>query len=45
LAEMILGGDVMDGDVIKVSAGVDGLIVGNRVATSSRIAPPNLPLH
>ncbi|ARU02551.1 ATP-dependent chaperone ClpB [Yoonia vestfoldensis] len=45
LAEMILGGDVMDGDVIKVTAGADGLIVGDRVATSSRIAPPNLPLH
>jgi ATP-dependent Clp protease ATP-binding subunit ClpB len=45
LAEMILGGDVMDGDVIKVTAGADGLIVGDRVATSSRVAPPNLPLH
>jgi ATP-dependent Clp protease ATP-binding subunit ClpB len=45
LAEMILGGDVMDGDVIKATAGADGLIVGDRVATSSRIAPPNLPLH
>ncbi|MDA1155626.1 MAG: AAA family ATPase, partial [Proteobacteria bacterium] len=45
LAEMILGGDVMEGAVIKVTAGVDGLIVGDRVATSSRNAPPNLPLH
>jgi ATP-dependent Clp protease ATP-binding subunit ClpB len=45
LAEMILGGDVLEGAVIKVTAGVDGLIVGDRVATSSRIAPPNLPLH
>ncbi|WP_322891259.1 MULTISPECIES: ATP-dependent chaperone ClpB [unclassified Yoonia] len=45
LAEMILGGDVMDGAVVKVTAGADGLIVGDRVATSSRIAPPNLPLH
>ena len=45
LAEMILGGDVLEGAVIKVTAGVEGLIVGDRVATSSRIAPPNLPLH
>ena len=45
LAEIILGGDVLEGAVIKVTAGVDGLIVGDRVATSSRIAPPNLPLH
>jgi ATP-dependent Clp protease ATP-binding subunit ClpB len=45
LAEMILGGDVLEGAVIKVTAGVDGLIVGDRVATSSRIAPPNLPFH
>ncbi len=45
LAEMILGGDVMDGAVVKVTAGADGLIVGDRVATSSRVAPPNLPLH
>ena len=45
LAEMILGGDVLEGAVIKVTAGVEGLNVGDRVATSSRIAPPNLPLH
>ncbi|MFN3664071.1 ATP-dependent chaperone ClpB [Yoonia sp.] len=45
LAEMILGGDVADGDVVKVTAGADGLIVGDRVATSSRIVAPNLPLH
>jgi ATP-dependent Clp protease ATP-binding subunit ClpB len=45
LAEMILGGDVMEGAMIKVTAGADGLIVGDRVVTSSRIAPPNLPLH
>ncbi len=45
LAEMILGGDVLEGAMIKVTAGVDGLIVGDRVATSSRIAPPNLPFH
>ena len=45
LAEMILSGDVTEGAVVKVTTGADGLIVGDRVATSSRVAPPNLPLH
>jgi ATP-dependent Clp protease ATP-binding subunit ClpB len=45
LAEMILAGDAADGDVVKVTTGPAGLIVGDRIATSSRIAPPNLPLH
>ena len=30
LAEMILGGEVMDGQTIKVSAGPDGLVIGDR---------------
>ncbi|MBQ2261828.1 MAG: ATP-dependent chaperone ClpB [Loktanella sp.] len=45
LAEMILGGDVTEGAAVKVTAGPEGLVVGDRVATSSRVAPPNLPLH
>jgi ATP-dependent Clp protease ATP-binding subunit ClpB len=45
LAEMILGGDVKDGDVIKVTAGVDGLIVGDRVATSNRQPPAAAVVH
>ena len=32
LAEMMLGGEVLDGQTVKVSAGPDGLIVGNRVS-------------
>ena len=32
LAEMLLGGEVLDGQTVKVSAGPDGLIVGNRVS-------------
>ena len=31
LAEMILSGEVLDGQTVHVSAGPDGLIVGNRV--------------
>ncbi|MDS9466882.1 ATP-dependent chaperone ClpB [Paracoccus sp. MBLB3053] len=32
LAEMILSGEVMDGETVHVSAGQDGLIVGNRLS-------------
>jgi ATP-dependent Clp protease ATP-binding subunit ClpB len=45
LAEMILAGDVKDGDVIQVSAGADGLIVGERVLASNRPRPEGAPLH
>ncbi|KGJ03840.1 ATP-dependent chaperone ClpB [Paracoccus sphaerophysae] len=33
LAEMMLSGEVLDGQTVKVSAGPDGLIVGNRVSS------------
>ena len=45
LAEMILAGDVMDGDTITVSAGVDGLIVGDRVAATNRPRPDKTVVH
>ncbi len=45
LAEMILAGDVRDGDVIHVSSGADGLIVGERVVSSNRPRPEGAPLH
>jgi len=45
LAEMILAGDVMDGDAIKVSAGVDGLLVGDRVSSSNRQPPQDAVVH
>ncbi len=45
LAEMLLAGDVMDGDEITVSAGADGLIVGDRVSTSNRTAPDDAVVH
>ena len=45
LAEMILAGDVMDGDAITVSAGADGLIVGDRVGGSSRPRPDDAVVH
>ncbi len=45
LAEMILAGDVLDGDTVKVSAGVDGLIVGDRVSGSQRPRPDSAVVH
>jgi len=45
LAEMILAGDVKDGDTVHVSAGVDGLIVGDRVAASNRPKPQDAVVH
>jgi ATP-dependent Clp protease ATP-binding subunit ClpB len=45
LAEMILAGDIMDGSTVEVHAGVDGLIVGNRVAPSNRPKPEDAVLH
>ena len=45
LAEMILSGDVLDGGVVKVSAGVDGLIIGDRVSASRRERPVQAVVH
>ena len=40
LAEMILSGDAADGDTIAVTAGADGLIVGDRLS-QSEVPPPD----
>ena len=45
LAEMLLAGDIVDGDTITVSAGVDGLIVGDRVSGSNRPKPDEATVH
>ncbi len=45
LAEMILAGDVGDGDTVPVSAGVDGLLVGDRVSSSTRQPPQDAVVH
>ncbi len=45
LASMILAGDVMDGSAVEVSAGVDGLIIGDRISASRREAPAQAVLH
>jgi ATP-dependent Clp protease ATP-binding subunit ClpB len=45
LAELLLAGDVRDGDSVPVTSGPDGLIIGNRVAASRRDAPRDAVLH
>ncbi|WP_299360787.1 ATP-dependent chaperone ClpB [uncultured Paracoccus sp.] len=49
LAEMMLGGEVLDGQSVKVSAGKDGLLVGNRVSSGqahgSNQRPADAPLQ
>jgi ATP-dependent Clp protease ATP-binding subunit ClpB len=45
LAEMILAGDVADGETLTVSAGADGLLIGDRVASSNRQPPEDAVVH
>ncbi|MFO7804593.1 MAG: ATP-dependent chaperone ClpB [Paracoccaceae bacterium] len=45
LAEMILSGEVLDGATVPVSAGADGLIVGDRVSQSDRKPPQDAVVH
>ncbi len=45
LAEMILSGDITDDGVVPVDVGADGLIVGNRLATSNRSKPDDAVVH
>ncbi len=45
LAEMILSGDVMDGATVVISAGAEGLIIGDRVSASRRVRPQDAVVH
>ena len=45
LAEMLLAGDILDGATVKVSAGPDGLIIGDRVSASRRERPAQAVVH
>ncbi|UWQ14044.1 ATP-dependent chaperone ClpB [Aliiroseovarius sp. M344] len=45
LAEMLLAGDVMEGDTITVSAGAEGLIIGDRVSSSNQHPPQDAVVH
>ena len=45
LAEMLLSGDIGDGDTVAVSAGAGGLLVGDRVSTLNRQPPSDEVVH
>jgi ATP-dependent Clp protease ATP-binding subunit ClpB len=45
LAELILAGDVLDGAAVKVTAGPDGLILGDRVIASGCSKPQEARVH
>ncbi|MBV7397440.1 ATP-dependent chaperone ClpB [Mameliella sediminis] len=45
LAEMLLAGDVSDGDVVVVSAGAEGLLIGDRVGATNRPKPDDAVVH
>ena len=45
LAELLLSGDVKDDDNIAVSAGADGLIIGDRIGATNRERPNDAVVH
>ncbi|MGP6089894.1 ATP-dependent chaperone ClpB [Antarctobacter jejuensis] len=45
LAEMLLAGDISDSDVVAVSAGSDGLLIGDRVGATNRPKPDDAVVH
>ena len=45
LAELLLSGDVKDDDNIAVSAGADGLIIGDRIGVTNRERPDDAVVH
>ncbi|MDV4144485.1 ATP-dependent chaperone ClpB [Shimia sp. FJ5] len=45
LAEMLLGGEILDGDTVPVSVGADGLIIGDRIGASNRPKPDDAVVH
>ncbi|MEC3859729.1 ATP-dependent chaperone ClpB [Mesobacterium sp. TK19101] len=45
LAESLLAGDIKDGDTIVVSAGADGLLIGDRVGATTTPKPDDATVH
>ena len=45
LAEMLLAGDVADGASVRVSAGTEGLIIGDRVTSTNAPRPDDAVVH
>ncbi|WP_319545304.1 ATP-dependent chaperone ClpB [Ruegeria conchae] len=45
LAEALLAGEIKDGETVPVTAGTDGLIIGDRLGTSERPRPDDAVVH
>ncbi len=45
LAEALLSGDILDGAVVPVTAGPEGLIIGNRVGSTTQEPPKDAVVH
>ncbi|MBT9386654.1 ATP-dependent chaperone ClpB [Pseudooceanicola sp. CBS1P-1] len=45
LAEALLAGEVRDGDVVPVTTGPEGLLIGNRVGASDQQTPDEATVH
>jgi ATP-dependent Clp protease ATP-binding subunit ClpB len=45
LAEMLLAGDVKDGETIPVTAGPEGLMIGDRVGSTGKPRPDDAVVH
>ncbi|MGR3462558.1 MAG: ATP-dependent chaperone ClpB [Roseovarius sp.] len=45
LAEALLSGDILDGSTVPVTAGADGLIIGERVGTARQEPPADAVVH
>ena len=45
LAELLLSGDVKDGVTIAISAGAEGLIIGDRIGATNRERPGDAVVH
>ncbi|MEO0894309.1 MAG: ATP-dependent chaperone ClpB [Pseudomonadota bacterium] len=45
LAEALLAGDILDGSTVKVSAGAEGLLIGDRVGSTKQEPPKDAVVH
>ncbi|RKF13514.1 ATP-dependent chaperone ClpB [Roseovarius spongiae] len=45
LAEMLLAGDVLDGATVPITAGAEGLIIGDRIGSTDRPKPDDAVVH
>jgi ATP-dependent Clp protease ATP-binding subunit ClpB len=45
LAEMLLAGDIREGATLPISAGSDGLVIGDKLAATNRPKPTDAVVH